>query len=60
MFQSNVYKGKPQLYISDLTLTEDGSGGNLLNGLSDESFQGDLVQNKLVTVSNKKMEDLQP
>ena len=60
VFQSNVYKGKPQLYISDLTLTEDGSGGNLLNGLSDESFQGDLVQNKLVTVSNKKMEDLQP
>lgn len=60
VFQSNVYKGKPQLYISDLTLTEEGSGGNLLNGLSDESFQGDLVQNKLVTVSNKKMEDLQP
>ena len=60
VFQSNVYKGKPQLYISDLTLTEEGSGGNLLIGLSDESFQGDLVQNKLVTVSDKKMEDLQP
>lgn len=60
VFQSNIYKGKPQLYISDLTLTEEGSAGNLLNDLTDEIFKGELVESKLVTVSDKKMEDWQP
>ncbi len=52
VFQSNVHRGKPMLYVWDLSLVKEGTEENLLERAALSDFQGDLIENDLVSIDD--------
>ena len=49
VFQTNVEKGKPQLYIWNLRFVDCKTGADLLEGQMNSAFDGDMMKAQLVT-----------
>lgn len=59
VFQSNIYRGKPILYVWDLRLVKKGTNINLLKNINLSKFGGPLINNDLVSISYRDVEKLQ-
>ena len=60
VFQTHTPYGAPKLYVWNMKLVKSGSGTNLLDAVPTSQFKGQLVNSKLVTVSNVNTDTLQP